>query len=324
MKAIIPVAGEGTRLRPHTHTIPKPLLRVAGKPILGHILDDIVELGIDEIVVIVGYRGGRIIDYVRNNYQLKAEFVEQDERLGLGHAIFLTRDYVGDEPILILLGDTIFKGDFKKMIEPGKNYIGVKRVANPQFFGVVEVRDSRIVSVVEKPEKPPSNLAIVGIYFISDCRQLYDALDSIISGGVRTKGEYQLTDAFAVMIRNGIALEAFELEGWYDCGKPETLLETNRALLDAFAPDTQILGSIIIPPVNIAPDAIVDSSIIGPHVSIAERTVIRRSIIRESIIGESAVVEDALLDSSLIGDNAVVKGIFKKLNVGDSSEIDFT
>jgi glucose-1-phosphate thymidylyltransferase len=324
VKAIIPVAGEGTRLRPHTHTIPKPLLRVAGKPILGHIFDDIVSLGISDIVLIVGYRGREIVDYVKANYDVKVSVVEQSERLGLGHAIYLSRDHIGTEPVLIMLGDTIFKGDFGCMAKAGGNYIGVKRVSEPERFGIVELEDTRIVKLVEKPESPESDLAMVGIYFIEDSKALYQSLDSIVRDGIRTKGEFQLTDALNLMIRNGIVLKAFEVEGWFDCGKPETLLDTNRTLLEMDSPRIEIPGSIVVDPVYIAPDARIESSIVGPYISVAGGSVVRGSIVRNSIIGENALVEDALLDSSLIGDNAVVKGMFKRLNVGDSSEIDFT
>ena len=324
MKAIIPVAGEGTRLRPHTHTTPKPLLRVGGKPILGHLLEDIVGLGIKDIVLIVGYRGKDIVDYVSSHFDVNVTYVEQGARQGLGHAIYLGREYVGDEPLLIMLGDSIFKGDLGVPLRSGGNYIGVKRVSEPQRFGIVEVQDNRIVSVVEKPDKPESDLAVVGIYFIEDSEALYQALDSIISSGIRTKGEFQLTDALNAMINKGLVLKAFEVEGWFDCGKPETLLETNRSLLEMSSPSVSIPGTIVIDPVWAAPDAEIEASIIGPYVSVAEKAVIRRSIIRNSIVGENAIVEDALLDSSLVGDNAVVRGAFKRLNVGDSSEIDFT
>ena len=321
---MIPVAGEGTRLRPHTHTVPKPLLRVAGKAILGHILDDVVELGIRDVVLIVGYRGQHIVDYVKANYDLNVSFVEQRERLGLGHAIYLARDYVGDEPMLVLLGDTIFKGDFARIVSAGGNHLGVKEVPDPERFGVVEIKDGKIVNLVEKPAEPRSNLAIVGIYCIEDAGRLFDALETIVGEDLRTRGEYQLTDALNLMIRRGIDLEAFEIDGWYDCGKAETLLETNRDLLEMAGSSIKVAGSIIIDPVNFAEDVKIESSVIGPFVSIAGKTVVRNSIIKNSILGSNALVEDALLGSSLIGDNAVVRGFFKKLNVGDSSEIDFT
>jgi glucose-1-phosphate thymidylyltransferase len=324
MKAVIPVAGEGTRLRPHTHTIPKPLLRVGGKPILGHILDDVVKLGIRDIVLVVGYRGREIVDYVNSNYDVRVTYIEQEARLGLGHAIHLSKQYVGEEPVLIMLGDSIFKGDLQRPLDLGGNHIGVKSVPDPHRFGIVELKDSKIVNLVEKPDSPKSNLAVVGVYFIEDSAALYRALDSIVQSKIRTKGEFQLTDALNMMIDEGIVLRAFEVEGWFDCGKPENLLETNRSLLEIASPKVDIKGSIIVEPVFIASDATIEASILGPYVSVAERSVVKRSIIRNSIIGEGALVEDALLDSSLVGDHAVVRGTFKRLNVGDSSEIDFT
>ena len=324
MKAVIPVAGEGTRLRPHTHTVPKPLLRVAGKPILGHIFDDVVALGIKDIVLIVGYRGQDIVDYVKANYDVNVSIVEQKERLGLGHAIYLSKDHVGGEPVLIILGDSIFKGDLKGMVQSGDNFIGVTRVDEPQRFGIVELEDSRIVGLVEKPEQPKTDLAIVGVYCIQDSKLLYSALERIVESGIRTKGEFQLTDALNLMMKEGAVLKAFDIEGWYDCGKPETLLETNRALLDRAAPQVEIPGSIVLPPVHVGDGARIESSIVGPHVSVAENSQVKRSVIRNSIIGKNALVEDALLEASLVGDNAVVRGNYKRLSVGDSSEIDFT
>ncbi|MGQ9602826.1 MAG: sugar phosphate nucleotidyltransferase [bacterium] len=324
MKAVIPVAGEGTRLRPHTHTTPKPLLRVAGKPILGHILDDVTSLGIKQVVLIVGYRASEIVDYVKSNYSLELDVVEQKERLGLGHAIYLAKPYVGSEPMLIILGDTIFKGDFRKILTMEGNVIGVKEVDRPSRFGIVEVDGERIVNLVEKPDRPRSNLAVVGIYHIKDSKVLFSSLEEIIRQDRRTRGEFQLTDALNDMIVKGIELRVFGIEGWFDCGKPETLLSANRALLELDGGQTEVPGNIIFNPVYIAEGASVQDSIIGPYVSIAERSVVRRSIIKNSIIGESATVEDVLLDASLVGDNAVVKGTFKHLNVGDSSEINFT
>jgi len=324
LKAVIPVAGEGTRLRPHTHTTPKPLLRVAGKPILGHILDDVASLGIEEVVLIVGYRGSEIVEYVKSNYHFRLDVVEQKERLGLGHAIYLARPYVESEPMLILLGDTIFRGDFQKIVSQEGNVIGVKQVDEPSRFGIVEVEGERIVSLVEKPDQPRSNLAVVGIYLVRDSQVLFSALERIIKQGQRTRGEFQLTDALNEMIARNVDLRAFAIEGWYDCGKPETLLSANRALLELDGRKTTLPGNIVFDPVYIAQNALIEGSIIGPYVSIAEKSIVRRSIIRNSIIGESATVEDVLLESSLVGDNAIVKGTFKRLNVGDSSEINFT
>jgi glucose-1-phosphate thymidylyltransferase len=200
----------------------------------------------------------------------------------------------------------------------------VTRVDEPERFGIVELEDSRIASLVEKPEQPKSDLAIVGVYCIQDSKLLYSALERIVESGTRTKGEFQLTDALNLMMKEGAVLKAFDIEGWYDCGKPETLLETNRALLEHAAPPVEVPGSIVLPPVHVGEGTKIESSIIGPYVSVADNSQVRRSVIRNSIVGENALVEDALLEASLIGDNAVVRGKYKRLNVGDSSEIDFT
>ena len=322
--AVVPVAGIGTRLRPHTHTVPKALIHVAGKPILGHIIDSIKPLGITEFAFVVGHMADRVGAYVSKNHpELKATYVLQKERKGLGHAIHLTRETVGERPIFIVLGDTVFRADFRAALDGDMNKIGVKSVDDPKRFGVVELSGGAITRMVEKPDVPPSDLAIVGIYYIRNSRLLYECLDMIVEKDVRTKGEYQLTDALMEMIKKGERMEAFKIENWFDCGKPETLLETNRFLLDEIAVEVEIEGSIIIPPVFIAETAHIESSIVGPYVSVADGGRVRRSVARNSIISENACVESSLLDASLIGENAYVRGRSQRLNVGDSSRIEF-
>jgi glucose-1-phosphate thymidylyltransferase len=325
MRAIIPVAGIGTRLRPHTHTIPKALVQVAGKPILGHILDELVPLDVTDIVLVTGYMGERVRTYMEAEYPgLNVCYVHQEERLGLGHAIYLTRDCVGDEPVLIVLGDTIVTADYSALLKGDRTLIGVKEVDDPTRFGVVEVENGLVTGLVEKPDVPPSNLAIVGLYHINDSRSLFDALAEIIDHGVTTKGEYQLTDALRVMLEAGAEMGTFEVEGWYDCGLPDTLLETNRFLLERSGGNGEDLGGddvVIIPPVSIDPSAVISRSIVGPYVSVAAGARIADSVVRDSILNASAEVERSLLDRSLIGESAVVQGHYQRLNVGDSSEI---
>jgi len=322
--AVVPVAGIGTRLRPHTHTVPKALLHVAGKPILGHIIDSIKPLGITEFVFVVGHMADRVGAYVSKYHpDLRATYVLQKERKGLGHAVHLTHESVGDRPVFIVLGDTVFRADFGAVLGGTTNKIGVKSVDDPKRFGVVELSDGAITRMVEKPDVPPSDLAIVGIYFIWNAKLLFECLDSIVQQDIRTKGEYQLTDALMEMIKQGERMEAFEIENWFDCGKPETLLETNMFLLDEIAEPREIDGSIIIPPVFIAETSHIESSIVGPYASVAEGGRIRRSIVRNSIVSENACVESSLLDASLIGENAHVRGRSQRLNVGDSSRIEF-
>lgn len=324
MKAILPVAGVGSRLRPQTHTVPKSLVHVAGKPILGHILDSLQPAGVDEVVLVVGYLGEKIVDYVRNTYDLKVQVVEQEERLGLGHAIFLTRDCVeADEPVLIVLGDTIVQADLSSVLAEGITAIGVREVDNPSNFGVVQLEGKRITKLVEKPKEPPTNLAVVGVYYIKNSALLFQSLEEIIEEDVRMGGEFQLTDGLQRMIDAGEPMEVFGVEDWLDCGNPETLLATNRHLLAAngYTPFADRQDVIIIPPVYIDSAATLENCLVGPYVSIAAGAQISNALIRDSIVNEGAYVADILLEHSLIGVKAVVQGRFSRLNIGDSSEI---
>ncbi|MBI4553108.1 MAG: NTP transferase domain-containing protein [Candidatus Latescibacteria bacterium] len=325
MKGIIPVAGIGSRLRPHTHTTPKALMHVAGKPILGYILDELVALGVQEVTLIIGNMGQKIIDYVNTQYAFNAHYVVQHETCGIAHAIHLGREHFDDEPVLIILGDTIFNSDFSHLrAHSNLSAIGVKPMQGDiRRFGVVEVEDNRVVRLVEKPEHPRSNLVIAGVYYIACTPVFAQCLDDLIRTGRTTRGEYQLTDALQLMVERDEPLITFTVDEWYDCGKPETLLETNRRLLELRATPRRIDGSIILPPVSIADDAQIMASVIGPFVSIAGGAIVQHSVISNSIISEGATVQDCLLEGSLIGDRAVVKGSYLHLNVGDSSEVSF-
>jgi glucose-1-phosphate thymidylyltransferase len=326
VKAIIPVAGIGTRLRPHTHTVPKALVPVAGKPIVGHILDELSPLGVRDIVLVTGYMGDRVESYVDSAYpDLNVNYVQQDERRGLGHAIHLTEDYVGEGPILIILGDTVVTADFCSLVGGDRTLIGVKEVDDPERFGVVVVEGGKVRSLVEKPDVPPSNLAIVGLYYIVNTELLFRCLNEVIERDIRTKGEYQLTDALLLMLERGENMGVFPVEGWHDCGRPETLLETNRFLLRRSGGNgMKFPGSIVLQPVAIDPSAAVERSVVGPFVSVAAGAAIRDSVVRDSILNANSCVERSLLSGSLIGEGAVVKGNFQRLNVGDSSEIEIS
>ena len=323
MRAVIPVAGVGTRLRPHTYSLPKVLLNVAGKPILGHILDALLEQSIHKATIITGYMGKLVEEYVTDRYSsMEFEFVVQEQRLGLGHAIWIgSKDY-GDEPLMIILGDTIFDVDLSVALKLGTNSIGVKAVEDPRRFGVVvKGSNNKIVKLVEKPEELISKLAIVGLYHIQDTRLLTDSLNELINKDIRTRGEFQLTDALQMMIDKGAEFTTFPVDGWYDCGKPETLLSTNRFLLEKMPQEHHYKDSVIIPPVFISDSAIIERSVIGPYASIADGGVVKDSIVRNSIVSFNAKVVSSLLEQSIIGNDAEVKGQFHKLNVGDSSQI---
>lgn len=323
--AVIPVAGAGTRLRPHTITTPKALLSVAGQPILGHILDQIAAVHPERVVLVIGPgpHGERIRTYAASRRDLDVSCVVQEEPLGLGHAVSRASEAVGKAPSLILLGDTIIRADLRGLVTGGSK-VGVKAVDDPRRFGVAELRDGRIVSLVEKPERPTSNLALVGLYYLEDSPLLYDCLAHVERSGKRTKGEIQLTDGLAEMLARGADLRPFPVEGWYDCGKTDALLETNRALLDVAGNHVERPGVVIVPPVALDPTADVLHSVIGPHASIGARASVRRSVVKNSIVNEGAVVEDVMLDLSVVGENTVVRGGYQRLNVGDSSEVDLS
>jgi glucose-1-phosphate thymidylyltransferase len=322
MIAIIPAAGIGTRLRPHTYTLPKALLYVAGRPIISHILDDVKKLDVSSLVVIVGYKGELVEEYVSKEYsELEPKFVHQEKREGIGHAVHLARGVADTgEPVLIILGDTIVRTDLAKITALETNALGVKEVEDPRRFGVCEIKEGRIVKLVEKPKDPPSNLALVGLYYLRDSALLFRALAEQIDADARNRGEYQITDALQMMIDRGAAFAPFAIGDWFDCGKPEALLETNRRLLEGTNESAVTERSVVIPPVSIAPSARIVNSIIGPYVSVAAESVVENSIVRDSILDRGSHVRDCLLDGSIIGSRAVVGGGFQRLNIGDSSE----
>jgi glucose-1-phosphate thymidylyltransferase len=328
MKAIIPVAGAGTKLRPHTYTQPKALIPLAGKTILSIIVDQLLEGGINEFIFIVGYLGEKIQDYVKEKYpHLTAHFVYQNERQGIGHAILLTKDIVGNDELFIVLGDTICEYDIREVLNNPNSVLGVKRVDDPRNFGVAEIDDAgTITRVVEKPQIPKSNLALVGIYFIREASVLFNCVENNIKNHLTSYGEYNLTDAIECMIKNGANFQSYKVQNWFDCGKKETLLDSNAKLLKKFgsniSPDHQFENTIIIQPVSIAPGCDIKNSIIGPNVAIGEKTIVNYSIVKNSIIGSFANLYDIVLTHSLIGSDTEVKGESRSLNIGDNTEID--
>lgn len=332
IKAVIPVAGVGTMLRPHTHTQPKPLIPVAGKPILGHIIERLMEAGVRDFVFVIGYMGEKIEEYVRNTYKspdIHLEFVVQSPREGLGHAIWVARKCVDQaEEVLIVLGDTIFDVDLKAVLDAPYSTVGVHVVDDPREFGVVALDpDGFVVHVVEKPRIPKSNLALVGIYRIKEVKALVQSLNDLIESGTRgDRGEYQLTDALMQMIKGGTKIRTHVVDNWFDCGKKDTLLETNRILLERIEdqPDYQFPNTVIIPPVHISENCRIENAVIGPNVAIAGNAVIQNSIVMNSILGAYSQLEFIVLDGSVIGNDASLKGKSHHVNIGDNTEIDFS
>jgi glucose-1-phosphate thymidylyltransferase len=329
MKAIIPVAGAGTKLRPHTYTQPKALIPIAGKTILSFIVDQLREAGITEFIFIVGYLGEKIQDYVKTTYpDLTTHFIYQNERQGTGHAVELTKNIVGDDEVFVALGDTICEYDVKEVVNSPYSMLGIKKVDDPRNFGVAEIGDEGgIEHVVEKPAIPKSNMALVGLYKIKETQFLYECLHHIFEQDIRSYGEYNLTDALECMISRGAQFKPFKVKNWFDCGKKETLLTTNALLLKKNGGNIKeghdFKDTIIIPPVSIAPGCNISNSIIGPHVTIGANTVVQHSIIRDSIIGSYTNLYEVVLDNSLIGSDASVRGLSRSLNIGDNTEIDF-
>lgn len=324
MKAVILLAGLGTRLRPHTYSKPKPLVQVAGKPVLAHILDSLADLNIEETIFIVGYLGDQIQTYVTEHYpKMRARYVEQAEIKGQAHAILLAKEYI-DKPVLIIFGDTIWETDFGRLEQVKHDgLIYVKEVEDPRRFGVVQMQDGFVTRFVEKPSKFISNLAVVGVYYFKAWQLLMRSIDTLIEKNIQTKGEYFLADAMQLMIEDGAKLEVETIPVWEDCGTREAILKTNRYLLSKHSNQPQeIEGSVILPPVYISSGACIKNSIIGPYVSISEGVQVENSIVHDCIISECAHIEYAMLESSLIGKDAHVRGSFEKLNVGDSSEVD--
>jgi glucose-1-phosphate thymidylyltransferase len=328
MKAIIPVAGAGTKLRPHTYTQPKALIPLAGKTILSIIVDQLQEAGIHEFIFIVGYLGEKIQDYVKEKYpHLQCHFVHQNERQGIGHAILLTREIVGDDEMFIVLGDSICEYNVEEVVKSPHSMVGVKKVDDPRDFGVAEINEEGVVHrVVEKPQIPKSNMALVGIYRIKESEFLFSCLENNIKKQLKSYGEYNLTDALECMIQRGARILPHKVQNWFDCGKKESLLESNSTLLKKFghsiAGNQHFENTIIIPPVSIAADCDIKNSIIGPNVAIGENVTINYSIVKESIISAYADLLDIVLTDSLIGSDTEVKGESRSLNIGDNTEID--
>ncbi|MFH2030140.1 MAG: sugar phosphate nucleotidyltransferase [Bacteroidota bacterium] len=324
MRAIIPVAGFGTRLKPHTFSHPKVLLNVGGKPILGHIIERLLEENIDKATFIIGHLGEKIQEYVTKTFpKLKSEFVVQEEMLGLGHAIYTAMPTVSEEEVFIILGDTVFDVELKGVLTSKVTSLGVKYVEDPRRFGVAVTDEKIVTKLVEKPQEPVSQLALVGLYYIANADLLKECLNELIENDIRTKGEYQLTDALQLMITKKEKITTFDVEGWYDCGKPETLLSTNKFLLERNGTNRRISNVVINDPVFISETASLKNCVVGPFTTIAENCRIENSIIKNSIIASNSNIKNAMLEDSIIGNNASIKGSFQRLNAGDSSEIEY-
>ena len=330
MRAVIPVAGFGSRLRPHTHSLPKVLLHVAGKPIIAHILDELKNQGINKVTIIYGYKGDMIREYIDKTYNFDVEYVEQKELLGLGHAIWCAKDTFKGEDLLIILGDTIFDADLSQSWKSGKSAIGVKEIEDPRRFGIVVEKENGLIDyMVEKPQEFISNKAIVGIYYIKNSVLLGEQLQKLIHQNIKTRGEYQLTDALQGMLDQGEEMVTFPVAGWLDCGKKETMLETNQFLLKKYNnkyDENNFDNTKIIYPCFIGENVKLVNSTIGPNANIAAGTEVTGSVIENSIIAENSYITNINMSDSLVGEESKVRSkniyVLKNLNTGSNSEIE--
>jgi glucose-1-phosphate thymidylyltransferase len=310
VKVIIPLAGKGTRLLPLTRHVPKPLIRVAGRPVMDYVMDTLDELDVEELIFITGHLKEQVEAYVRAHYRQRARFIEQRVQDGTAGAVALAEPYV-DGPVLIIFVDTLFDADLSLIARDGADgIIWAKEVEDYQRFGVI-VTDAtgHMTRIVEKPSEPVSRLANIGLYYVRDWRMLYEGIHWTL-GQPQHKGEWFLTDAFQYMIDHGRRIRVAEVSGWYDCGKVETLLDTNLHLLrtERGLPPAPRAGVTVVPPVRIADDVVLEDCEVGPNVTLERGASIRRSTVRSAIVGERASITDATVEHSLVGDDAAVQG----------------
>ncbi len=329
MKFILPVAGKGTRLRPHTHTKPKSLVQVAGKTVLEHIVERLLKVPAEELIFITDENGAQIEQFMAEHFpDLNCSYIVQQERLGPAHAVALAASRIAEgDDVLVVFSDTVFVTDLARIPELCRECDGLiysKEVEDYQRFGVNVVERGLIVDMVEKPDTPVSRLAQVGLYYLKDGKRFMAYLEETIRSGEMVKGEFYLPPVFMRMIRDGMKFRAPEIDAWLDCGKPETLLETNRYLLKgrhACCAGT-VVDTVIIEPVSVADGATVRGCILGPNVSVAAGTLIEESIIKDSIINVDCQVRSMNLQSSILGDAVRLVGNPRRMNIGDHSLIE--
>jgi glucose-1-phosphate thymidylyltransferase len=322
MQVIIPLAGKGTRLRPHTHLVPKPLLKVAGRPVMDWVMDRLEGLGITELIFITGHLKEQVETYARARYPIASRFIEQKVQDGTAGAVNLARPYVKG-PVLIIFVDTVFEADLTLINRTDADgIIWAKEVDDYQRFGVV-VTDAQgyMTRIVEKPKTPVSKLANIGLYYVRAVESLWQGIDHVLSSP-KNQGEYFLTDAFQWMIEHGKRILTAEVGGWYDCGKLETLLETNETLLrKGAARRRDFPGVTIHDPVYIEDDVTLERSVVGPNVSIERGSRVRDSRVRNTIVGQESRLSRVELDGSLVGNQVTVDGVRGSVTLGDHSEV---
>jgi glucose-1-phosphate thymidylyltransferase len=324
MKVIIPLAGKGTRLRPHTHVTPKPMLRVAGKPVMQYVMDDVQRLGgVEQVVYITGHLKEAVEAYVRREIPVPSVFVEQQVQDGTAGAVALAEPYV-DQPVLIIFVDTIFDADLSIINSTeADGIIWVKEVEDYQRFGVVVTdADGMMTQIVEKPSTPISKRANIGLYYIRNWQLLYEGIRHVLAAP-KNKGEWYLTDAFQYMIDHGAKLKVVDVDGWYDAGKLDTLLDTNRVMLEkgrAKRPATAP-GCTIHDPVYVEDGCVLEHAEIGPNVSLSAGTTVRGGSLRDAVVGAGSTLVDCTIHDAMIGDRVLLERVRGSVTVGDDSEV---
>jgi glucose-1-phosphate thymidylyltransferase len=330
MKAVIPLAGKGSRLRPHTHHTPKPLLKVAGKPVLAYILDDLREIGVEEMVFIVGHLRETMEAWIEEEYpEIRGHYVLQEIQDGTAGAVGLAEPFIDDE-LLIVFADAVLEVDYGLVKSLDSKYAGViwaKEVEDYQRFGViVTADDGTMTRIVEKPKDPVSKLANIGLYYIRDHELLYEGIRETLDAPPGPSGEFYLTDAFQYMVDHGSKILTAPVRGWWDAGKPETLLETNAHLVattrGGIDRGATVDGAEIIEPVRIEEGALVRGGTVGPNVTLERGARVIESRVRDSVIGPETLLEKVDLHDSIVGAHAVVRDVGASLSVTDHSVVD--
>jgi len=326
MRLVIVAGGKATRLRPHSWSKPKPLISVAGKPVINHIIDEFAGQELEEIIFITGPMGDLVEAHMREAYpQYRSYFIEQSEARGQSHAIGLAGDHLSG-PLVVMFSDTLFQADFSTLQGEGDGVVMVKEVPDPSRFGIaIKGADGYVTRLLEKPQNPESNLAMIGVYYFKDGTWLRRAIEQQIAQNIQIKGEFYLVDAVNIMIAEGAKMRTQVVPVWEDTGTIPSLLHSNRYLLRRYyvARQPQLRGdSVIIPPSYVAADATITGSVIGPYASIGAGATVQNAIIYNSIVNAGASVQRALLSGSIIGEKATVRGNYAVLSLGDNAGSD--
>jgi glucose-1-phosphate thymidylyltransferase len=332
MKVIVPMAGRGSRLRPHTLTVPKPLVPVGGKPIVHRLVEDIASVcadKIEEIAFVIGDFGAEVekeLIEVAEKLGAKGSIHYQEQPLGTAHAVLCAKEKL-EGPVVVAFADTLFKANFK--IDPNDDGIlWVKQIEDPSAFGVIKMNEQgEIIDFVEKPKEFVSDLAMIGIYYFKDGARLRKELEYLLDNNIIKGGEYQLPDALRRLTEDGCKFKPGEVTEWLDCGNKEVTVFTNQRVLEfdyeankmMVSASASITDTVIIPPCFIGEDVVIENSVVGPHVSLGKGTEVRGTVIANSIVQQNTKLSNAVIADSMIGSHATYEGMARDLSMGDYS-----